>query len=48
MKGKKEVDASHFLIEIHMKMTVAQLCPTLCDPMDHTVLEFFSPEYWSG
>ena len=26
-----------------MKVKVAQLCPTLCDPM-----EFSRPEYWSG
>ena len=26
---------------------VAQLCPTLCDPIDYTVLKFFRPEYWS-
>ena len=30
-----------------------QSCPTLCDPMDHTVhrvqsMEFSRPEYWSG
>ena len=27
---------------------VAQSCPTLCDPMDYTVIEFSRPEYWSG
>ena len=31
-----------------MKVKVAQLCPTLCDPMDYTVHEFSRPEYWSG
>ena len=29
-----------------MKVKVAQLCPTLCDPMDYTV--FSRPEYWNG
>ena len=27
---------------------VAELCPTLCDPMDYIVMEFSRPEYWSG
>ena len=26
---------------------VAQSCPTLCNPMDYTVLKFFRPENWS-
>ena len=31
-----------------MKVKVAQLCLTLCDPMDYTdPMEFFRPEYWS-
>ena len=29
-------------------MKVAQSCPTLCDPMDYTVMKFSRPEYWSG
>ena len=28
-------------------MKVTQLCTTLCDPMDYTVLEFSRPEHWS-
>ena len=28
---------------VNLKVKVAQLCPTLCDPM-----EFSRPEYWSG
>ena len=29
------------------QVMVAQLCPTLCDPMDYTQsLEFPRPEYW--
>ena len=28
------------------KVKVAQLCPTLCDPMDY--MEFSRPEYWGG
>ena len=36
----------------NMKVKVAQLCPTLCDPMDYTgfmdYTEFSRPEYWSG
>ena len=31
-----------------VKVKVTQSCPTLCDPMDYTVLEFSRPEYWSG
>ena len=36
------------------KMLVAQLCPTLCDPMDFIAyqvplsIEFSKREYWSG
>ena len=30
------------------KVKVAQSCPTLCDPMDYTVMEFFRLEYWGG
>ena len=29
------------------QVKVAQSCPTLCDPMDYTVMEFSRPEYWS-
>ena len=30
-------------------MKIAQLCLTLCDPMDYIqFMEFFRPEYWSG
>ena len=28
-------------------MKVAQLCLTVCDPMDYAVLEFSRPEYWN-
>ena len=31
-----------------MKVKVAQSCPTLCDPMEYTSMEFSRPEYWSG
>ena len=31
-----------------MKVKVAQLCPTLCYPMDYTVHGILRPEYWSG
>ena len=32
-----------------MKVKVAQLCPTLCDPMDYAqTMEFSRPEYWNG
>ena len=31
-----------------MKVKGAQLCPTLCDPVDHTVLGILQSEYWSG
>ena len=30
------------------KVKVAQLCPTLCDPVDIQSMEFSRPEYWSG
>ena len=30
------------------EVKVAQSCPTLCDPIDHTVHRFSRPEYWSG
>ena len=31
-----------------MKVKVAQLCLTLCDPMDYTVHGILRQEYWSG
>ena len=36
-----------------MRASVAQLCPTVCDPMDVTLqaplsMEFSRQEYWSG
>ena len=36
------------LFKILKKVKVAQLCPTLCDPMDYMFMEFSRPEYWSG
>ena len=33
--------------EREVKVKVTQSCPTLCDPMDYTVMEFSRPEYWS-
>ena len=34
---------------MQVKVKIAQLCPTLCNPMDYTVcMEFSRPEYWSG
>ena len=46
----------HFIhiYSVMFKALVAQLCPTLCDPMDCTdqqaplSMEFSRPEYWSG
>ena len=35
-------------IHIYYIVKVAQLCPTLCDPMTIQSMEFFRPEYWSG
>ena len=32
--------------ERQVKVKVAQVCPTLCDPMDY--MEFSRPGYWSG
>ena len=34
-------------VRVCPQKSVAQLCPTLCDPMDLS-MEFFRPEYWSG
>ena len=34
------------LFEVSVK--VAQLCLTLCDPMDYIVHGILQPEYWSG
>ena len=31
----------------YVKMKVAQLCPTLCDPMTILSMEFSRPKYWS-
>ena len=31
-----------------VKLKVAHLCPTLCDPKDYTVHGGLQPEYWSG
>ena len=36
------------LFDMKVKVKVTQLCSTLFDPMDYTVLEFSRPEYWSG
>ena len=39
---------------VKVKVSVAQLCPTLCDPMDSIALQaplskgFSRQEYWSG
>ena len=33
---------------VWVEVKVAQLCPTLCDPMDYTIHEFSRPDYWSG
>ena len=42
----KEGEATWCLVSKYMrKVKVAQLCPTLCDPMDYTVQEFFRPEF---
>ena len=35
-------------IDSTWKAKVAQSCPTLCDPMDYTVVEFSRPEHWRG
>ena len=31
-----------------VKVKVTQYCPTLCDLMDYTIMEFSRPEYWMG
>ena len=38
------------LRKIHkdIKVKIAQLCPTLCNPMTIQSMEFSRPEYWSG
>ena len=35
-------------VYIHVKIKVAQSCPTLCISMDIQSVEFSRPEYWSG
>ena len=35
-------------LAVCVEVKVAQLCPTLCDPMDCTIHEFSRPDYWSG
>ena len=44
---------SHFLSEVRSEVLLAQLCLTLCDPMDcsppgSSVMGFSRQEYWSG
>ena len=34
--------------EVIVKVLVAQLYPTLCDPMDYTAHGILRPECWSG
>ena len=34
--------------EIIVEVKVAQVCSTLCNPMDYTVHGILQPEYWSG
>ena len=36
------------LFTIYDEVKVAQLCPTLCDPMDYTVHGILQTKYWSG
>ena len=48
-----DVDATCPQAIVVMVLLVAQLCPTLCDPMDCSLqaplsMEFFRQEYWSG
>ena len=33
---------------LQVKVKVAQLCLTLCDPWTIQSMEFFRPKYWSG
>ena len=34
--------------KIRLRVKVTQSCPTLCDSIDYTVMEFSRPEHWSG
>ena len=36
------------VLDIQVKVKVSQSCPTLCNPVDYTVMEFSRPKYWSG
>ena len=36
------------IVNLNMKVKVAQLCPALCDPWTILSMEFSRPEYWSG
>ena len=35
-------------VVLKVKVKVAQLCLTLCNPTDYTAMEFSRPGYWSG
>ena len=37
----------HFSVFQALKVKVAHLCPTLCDPWAIQSMEFSRPEYWS-
>ncbi|KAI4547902.1 hypothetical protein MG293_000232 [Ovis ammon polii] len=45
--GSYHIRFSHH-VSLKVKVKVAQWCPTLCDPMGYTVLEFSRPEYRTG
>ena len=38
----------YYILKVKIKVEVAQLCPTLCDPWTTQSMEFSRPEYWSG
>ena len=42
------VDGQDCFLPVVLKVKVAQLCPTLCNPTDYTAMEFSRPAYWSG
>ena len=48
-KEKKFKCNTKTVIKSQVKVKVAQLSPTLCDPTDYIQsMEFSRPEYWSG
>ena len=46
--GRDLMGAPSHVKPYESEVKVAQLCPTLCDPMDYTVHGILQPVYWRG